>query len=282
MDIVLKILKLCACSLCFIGFIGLPTRAYADGGLYLFPTGAKAVGMGNNGLLNVDTWAVYNNQAALAFIENINAGLNYENRFAVNQFGISAGAVTLPALTGTFGFDIAQMGMDEYGETRIGVGYGKKLAKNLSLGIQFNYHLVNFSSGYPDFHAFTGEVGLIAEPLENLLIGAHVFNPTFAKLNSRYEDPIPVIFKLGAGYKVVNKLMLVAEVKKERSSDMSPSFGVEYSLFKNMNLRSGISLKPTEICFGVGWIAKKFHVDFAFYHHEILGYCPQIGISHSF
>jgi hypothetical protein len=241
------------------------------------------MGMGKNGLLNVDVWAVYNNQAALAYVENTGAGLHYENQFMIKQLGISAGVVALPALTGTFGFDIAYFGVEDYGETRIGIGYGKKLTKKLALGIHFNYHLLNFASGYPDFHTFTGEVGLIATPLDNLFIGVHVFNPTFAKLNSKYEEPVSVIFEIGAGYRIAGKLMLVAEIEKERYDEMSPRFGIDYSLFKSMSLRSGISFNPVEICFGVGWVSnKRINIDFAFYNHEILGYSPQISLAYKF
>jgi hypothetical protein len=269
------------CLFCI--FICVQTTSYADGGLYLFPKGAKATGMGKNGLLNADIWATYNNQAALASVKNIGAGLYYENKFAMNQSGISAGVFVLPALSGTFGFDIAHMGVENYGETRMGAGYGKKLAKRLSLGVKFNYHLLSFAAGYPNFHTFTGEVGLIAEPLDNLFIGAHVFNPTLSKLNSRYEDPVPVIFKTGVGYRITGKLMLTAEIEKEQHNDMSPRFGIDYSLFKSMSLRTGVSLNPMEICFGAGWTAKKrLCLDFAFYHHEILGYSPQISLSYSF
>jgi hypothetical protein len=269
------------CLLCI--FICIEATSYADGGLYLFPKGAKATGMGKNGLLNVDVWSVYNNQAALASVENTTAGLHYENRFVMNQMGISAGAFALPALTGVFGLDIAHMGVEDYGETRIGAGYGKKLAKRLALGIQLNYHLLNFMSGYPDFYTFTGEVGLIAEPIDNLLIGAHIFNPTFAKLNSRYEDPVPVIFEIGAGYKIAGKLMLTAEVEKERYDSASPRFGIDYSLFKSMSLRSGVSFNPVEVCFGAGWTAKeKLVLDFSVCYHEVLGYSPQLSLSYSF
>jgi hypothetical protein len=267
----------------FCVFIGARNIVHADGGLYLFPKGAKAMGMGRNGLLNIDLWAVYNNQAALPFIKNINAGLHYENRFAADQLGVSAGVFVIPALSGTFGFNIAHMGIDDYGETRIGAGYGKQLAERLSLGVQFNYHLLSFATGYPDFYAFTGEIGLIAEPFDNLFIGAHVFNPTFSKFNSQYEDPAPVIFEIGAGYKIDGKLMLTAEIEKERYDDLSPRFGVDYSLFKILSLRSGVSFNPVEICFGIGVNTnKRLKLDFAFYHHEFLGYSPQISLSYSF
>jgi hypothetical protein len=242
------------------------------------------MGMGKNGLLNFDIWAVYNNQAALAYVENIGAGVHYENQFAMSQLGLSAGAFALPALTGTFGLDVAHFGVEkDYSETRIGIGYGKKLAKKLALGVHFNYHLLSFASGYPNFYTFTGEIGLIASPMDNLFIGAHVFNPTFAKLNSKNEEPIPVIFEIGAGYRIAGKLMLVAEIEKKRSDEMSPRFGIDYSLFKSMSLRSGISLNPVEVCFGAGWVAKKrINIDFAFYHHETLGYSPQISLAYRF
>ena len=261
--------------------ISASTELYADGGLYVFPKGAKAEGMGRTGLLNIDTWASYNNQASLAYINDVNVAVNYENKFLMEQMGTSAGVIALPALTGTFGLNIAHMGVVDYGETRIGVGYGKKLAERLSLGVQFNYHLMNFASGYPNFYTFTGEIGFIAEPFDNVFLGAHVFNPTFAKLNSRYEDPVPVIFKIGAGY-ITDKLALVAEIEKERLDKLKPKFGLDYSIIKSLSLRTGVSFQPVEMCFGVGWLIKTIKLDFAFSHHEVLGYSPQVGLSYSF
>jgi hypothetical protein len=88
------------CFLCI--FICVQATLYADGGLYLFPKGAKATGMGKNGLLNVDIWSVYNNQAALASIENAGAGLYYENRFAMNQLDTSVGAFVFSCVDRNF------------------------------------------------------------------------------------------------------------------------------------------------------------------------------------
>jgi hypothetical protein len=235
------------------------------------------------GLLNVDLWSVYNNQAAMAYLENINAGLHYESRFAADLSSANIAACVLPALTGVFGLNIAYMGFETYGETRIGMGYGKKLAEKLSLGIQFNYHLLSFDTGYANSGTFTGEIGLFATPLDNLFIGAHVFNPTLAKLSSDYEEPVPVYFEIGAGYLIAGKLMLTAEIYKEKEKEMSPRFGLDYSLIKIMSLRSGISLKPMELCFGVGWFVKKrLNLDLAFYHHELLGFNPQISLAYRF
>ncbi|MDR0559259.1 MAG: hypothetical protein LBG92_03765 [Prevotellaceae bacterium] len=261
---------------------GIWNNVFADGGPNLFPKGARAEGMGKSSLINVDVWAVYNNQAALAYLDKPVVGVNYENRFVMNPAGISAGVFALPAMSGTFGFNIAHAAVeDAYSETRIGAGYGKKLAKNIALGIQFNYHLLSFSSGYSDFYAFTGEIGLIAQPLKNIYIGAHVFNPSFSRLNSAYEAPVPVIFKLGAGYKT-EKLLVVSEIEKERLDDFVPHFGLEYLIFRNMYFRSGVSLNPVQISFGAGWISKKLSLDFAFSHHQILGFTPQIGFLYKF
>jgi hypothetical protein len=269
------------CLLC--AFVCVQFALYADGGLYLFPKGAKAKGTGGNGLLNVDLWAVYNNQAAMAHIENINAGLHYESRFASDKLGVNVAAFVMPALTGVFGFNVAHLGFDMYGETRIGMGYGKKLAKRLSLGIQFNYHLLNFYTGYSTVGTFTGEIGLLAMPLDNLFIGAHVFNPTLAKLGSEYEESVNMSFEIGAGYRIAGRLMLMAEVYKDKDDKMSPRFGADYSLFKSLSLRTGASLKPLELCFGVGCIVKKrLNLDFAFYHHNTLGFNPQISLAYRF
>jgi hypothetical protein len=262
-------------------FIVIAADARIDGGLYLFPEGARAVGMGNCGLLNGDVWAAYNNQAALTSLSKPEAGIYYENRFTIKQFGVSAGTFAQPALSGVFAFDVAHIGIEDYGETRIGVAYGKKLAKRLSLGVQFNYHLMNFSSGYPALNTFTGEIGLLAEPFDKVFIGAHVFNPTFAKLNSAYEDPVTVIFTLGAGY-ISDKLSMVAEIEKERSDRAVVRFGLEYALFRNMDFRAGAGLAPVTVCFGMGWRLGQLKIDLAFSHHETLGFSPQTGVAFKF
>ena len=278
--------KFSCTALCLSGIFVLfcffaPSCLHADGGLYLFPKGAKAEGLGRNGLLNVDVWAVYNNQAALAFIEEMAVGVNYENRFQINQIGVSSGAFAMPALTGTFGFDIAHTGIDSYGETRIGAGYGKKLAEKLSLGVHFNYHLLSFGSGYPDMHTFTGEIGFIAEPFSNMFIGAHIFNPTFSKLDSRSEISVPLIFTIGAGYKT-ERLFLVSEFEKQQAGELVPRIGGEYKMFKNMCFRTGVAFNPIEMCFGVGWIMENLQLDVAFSWHETLGYSPQAALSYKF
>lgn len=268
-------------SILFLLLVFAQATVRADDGLYLFPKGARAAGTGGNGLLAGDMWSAYNNQAGLAFVDKPSAGVYYENRFLVDQFGINAGVFTLPALTGTFGLTMAYTGIKDYGETRIGIGYGKQLAKKLAMGIQLNYHLQSFAAGYPSLYTFTGEVGLIAEPVKNIFIGVHVFNPTFAKINSKYEDPVQVIFTLGAGY-ITEKLVLSAEVEKTRTGDPVPRFGIEYALFRKIRFRSGLGLNPTTIHLGAGWNTGNFLLDFAFSHHEILGFSPQIGMGYKF
>lgn len=255
---------------------------FADGTITLFPRGARAEGMGTTSLVLKDTWSAYNNQAALSFVKSTSAGLYYENKFTVDEMNTSAAAVALPALSGTFGATVAHMGAAEYGENRFGLGYGKQLMKNLSLGVQFNYHLLTFGSGYGNLHAITAEIGLLVEPVDNLFFGAHLFNPTQSKLSTRAEDPVPLVFRLGMGYSFGRNLLLTAEAEKEQSQRMAMKLGVEYFLVSKFCLRMGTLLEPLTTFFGTGWRNNRLAIDFAVSRHHVLGYTPQLSLSYNF
>ena len=103
---------------------------------------ARSTAMGGAGVTLLDLWAVHYNQAGLAGIEAITAGVYYDNRFALKELSVKGVALALP-LPGTgqnvLGVSMSYFGYSEYNDSKVGLAYGKKLGDKYSVGIQLNY-----------------------------------------------------------------------------------------------------------------------------------------------
>jgi hypothetical protein len=123
---------------------------------------------------------------------------------------------------------------------------------------------------------------LRSEPLKNLYIGAHVFNPTKAKIAEYDDERIPTIFRIGLGYNFSDKVLVSIESEKDIEYDPSFKFGIEVIMKKYVYLRAGISTNPVLNTFGIGYALKRFKVDIAFSKHPVLDYTSHISMSYSF
>jgi hypothetical protein len=138
------------------------------------------------------------------------------------------------------------------------------------------------AEGYGNYHALTVEVGLLYTPSENLFIGAHVFNPNRTKSGAIREEYIPTIYRIGAGYNILNKATLLFETEKDL--ERSPVFkgGLEINALKNLDFRIGAGSDYIEYTFGLGYKSKRLNFDLAFSHHYILGFTPHASVTFNF
>jgi hypothetical protein len=114
-------------------------------------------------------------------------------------------------------------------------------------------------------------------------LGAHVYNFTYARfMSNEYDERLPVIFNVGAGYRVVEDVTLLLQGEFRSSQNARLKAGCEYFLFSKFALRVGVMLKPIEVFAGVGYTIRSFTFDFAFAHHQTLGYSPQVSVCYSF
>ena len=245
--------------------------------------GGRSAGMANAGLTLNDTWAVFNNPAAMSNSKTMNVGLFYQNRFLMKEIGYGALAFTTPVLGGNFGLGVTHFGFSAFQYNKFAVGYAQQLFSNFSLGMQINYFSVRQSEYYGNINALTFELGVLSKPTENFSIGAYIFNP----LNlSYFEDEnlkIPVALKLGISYLFSESLLLAIETGKAINGEI-PVFktGIEYTINKQFSLRTGVALLPIEYSFGLGYRKEKINFDIAYSYHEVLGSTPKLSISYEF
>lgn len=240
--------------------------------------GSRATAMGGFSATLSDLWSVNNNQAGLGFVTELAGGISYENRFLLKETSYKAGAFVLPTKTGTFGVSITSFGYSAFTENKAGLSYGIKLIENMAVGVQLNYLNTRLTPEYGQKNTFTAAIGVVANLSKELTIGAHVYNPTRAKLADYDNERVPTIMKLGLDYKFSKKVFLAVETEKDINYAPVVKVGVEYHAVEMLYLRGGISTNPTMSSFGFGVKLKDFKLDLSSSFHQTLGLTPSVSL----
>lgn len=240
--------------------------------------GSRATALGGFSTTLSDLWSTNNNQAGLGFVNELSAGIYFENRFLLKETSYKAGAFVLPLKAGTFGLSITSFGYSAYSENKAGLSYGIKLAEKIAVGVQLNYLNNRLTGDYGQSNTFTAALGVIANLTKELSIGAHVYNPNRTKLADYNNERVPTIMKLGLDYKFTDKVFLGVEAEKDINFDPVVKVGIEYHAIDILYLRGGISTNPTMSSFGFGLKFKDFKLDFSSSFHQTLGLTPSVSL----
>jgi hypothetical protein len=264
---------------CLIFFF-LLSSGYLFAGGGNISAGARSSAVANASVCYTDLWSAFNNQAGLAGIKKFTAGVYFENRFGISELGVKSFALGIPAgesaaiaLSGTY------FGYSLYNEKKIGLGVGKSFGK-IKAGIQIDYLSTVIAEDYGNRTSFTGEAGIIAEPIQNLLLGFHIYNPTQAKIADYADERIPVIMRLGALYKFSEKVLVSVEDEKEVDAENIVKAGIDYRIAEVLYLRAGFATNPALSSFGFGLKFGQFVLDAAASFHQVLGFTPHISLQY--
>ena len=258
----------------------LTIRIYASHDI--FPTGAKSTAMANASVTNRDIWSAFNNQAGLADIRHISAGIIYENKFLFKELGTKAGVFALPVNSGTFALSFSQFGFNLYNENKVGLAYAMPLGKNFNAGVQIDYLLTQLAENYGKKGLFTFEIGLLAKLSEKIYVGTQIYNPLRVKLTENVEERIPSYIRFGMTYIFSPVLNVIAELEKDINYKPLFKLGIEYEMIKNVYLRTGVANNPSVFSFGFGINMKNLKIDFGTSRHNTLGYSPALSVSYTF
>jgi hypothetical protein len=253
----------------------------ADNGF--FKGGAAAAAMGNTALTQHDVWSMFHNPAGLAFITNTEAGVSYEKRFNLKELSTNTLAFAVPFKnTGTIGVDIGYFGFSNFNEQTAGFAYAKNFGKKFSAGVKLNYLSYSIAEDYGKKSFITGEVGIQAEIVSDLWLGAHIYNPVQQKITDNPSEKLPSVFSFGASYIFSEKLTI--EIASEKATDEKARFrgGIAYHPMKQLYLRAGTSSQPFASSFGFGLLLNNLKIDFAALFHPDLGFTPNISLGYTF
>lgn len=243
--------------------------------------GARSGGLGGASLIYQDVWSAFNNQAGLAQLKKISAGIFNESRFLLNETSTKGLAVAVPTTnSGVFGASMNYFGYSLYNEKKFGLAYAKAFGKNISAGIQLDYLNSEFAENYGSKSIFTVELGFQANLSDKIRVGFHVYNPQKAKLADYNDEHTPAIMKIGAGYLFSDKVTWTLEAEKDLDASGTIKSGIEYRIADPLYLRCGINSNPVKSAFGIGILLGDFQLDLAADYHQVLGFTPQASLTY--
>jgi hypothetical protein len=249
-----------------------------------YPSGARAAAMGQVGVMYPDFWSVWHNQAGLGFYPHFATGFHHENRFVVPEFSLHSIGVTIPTGRGTLGFSCHYFGYAAYHESKFGLAFGKAFHERFAVGLQLDYLNTFIDNELGNSGTVAIEAGIMAEPVDDLLIGFHVYNPTGTSIPKMRNEKVPVILRVGMGYRFGERLFLGVETEKDLDITLLRyKLGLEYKLIDYIYARAGFMVQEyVEHSFGIGFEVWGFHASLAFSYQQLVGYTPYFSLHYVF
>lgn len=249
----------------------------------MLPTGSRQAGMGRVSVAITDFWNSQNNQAGIALMDKISAGVYYESRFSLNQLSTKSAAVVVPTGIGVLGATFNYFGYSLYNEMKVGLLYARSFSPYFRMGVQLDYIQTSLGSDYGSKGNITFEIGIQSDVTENLTIGAWVFNPIQVKLADYADEKIPAVFRFGIAWHFSDHFF--ATVEAEKNTAFRPVIvrgGLEYGFNERFFLRTGFSSGQEIFSMGFGFQIKILRFDISAVMHQSLGFSPQASMIFQF
>jgi hypothetical protein len=233
---------------------------------------ATYTGLGAYSLNHVDAFSFTTNQAALAQVKGLSAGLYGERRFMLQELSNYSAIVAVPTKSGNFALKANYAGFTDFNETQIGLAYGRKLGTKVDIGAQFNYNNILISS-YSSSSAISFEFGTILHLTEKLHTGLHVSNPVAGKFEKDQSEKLSSVYSFGIGYDASKTFLISAEIQKEEDQPVNVNAGFQYKIASQLLIRAGLSSATSTVWAGAGLSLKSLRLD------VVAGYHPQLGVT---
>ena len=236
------------------------------------PVAAMYTGLSAYSTKHTDVFSFVNNQAALAQTKNTTAGVYGDRRFMLAATSTYVAAVAVPSALGNFGVNLLYSGFKNFNEYQVGLAYGRSLGSAVDVGVQFNYYGYRVP-GYNNAGTVNFEFGAVVHLTSQLNAGFHVYNPMGSQF-SKSGEQLPVIYKVGLGYDVSDKVFVSAEIVKEEDYPVNLNAGLQYQFVKQFFVRAGISTTSSSAYAGVGIGWGNLRLDICCSYHPQLGLSP--------
>ena len=241
--------------------------------------GTKAIGMANAfSALSDNCWATSYNPAGLTGISGFQCSVFIvPEQFGLQELKTSAIAAAAPLSFAAMGITAEKFGFDLYSETEFGLAFARKIDRNISAGLSFQYYRLDIAR-YGTANSFFISGGLMAHVLERVDVGFSANNITSAHLG-RTGEKMPQVMNLGACWHPYHDLQISMEMEKDVRFPSSLKMGIEQMVFSVIALQAGVANNPDKYSFGIAAEYSLFEFGYAGYSHPDLGWTHQIELS---
>jgi len=279
----------------------LSAEVYADGpgsrgGVFLrIGMGARAIGMGSAFTsIADDVTSIYWNPAGLSELNHKESLFMHTDYLADIKSEYLAQAQLLKY--GGCGFSLlylytTDIRRDEFGKEHgsfnnydscISLAYGYNLNSNISLGLSSK--IIRRCLDTNTSNSFGIDIGGLYKR-DNLRLGAVIQNLGLRMKFRDESDPMPINFKLGAGYKLLDKtLTLAVDIDKPIDANLSINLGAEYLYKDTIVGRIGYQFGRDVggLSTGIGFKFSNYRLDYAFAPYDKLGNTHRISLNRQF
>lgn len=264
-----KKLKSCYMLLVLLYFSTSANAAFNDIGV-----GARPLGLGGAFVaLADDSNAANYNAAGLAYIDEIQIGATYAQRFSsLVTYSTISGIIPIGRI-GTLGANVGILNehSDIYQEQSIRFTYARTLFQQIGLGLNLKYFSTNYDSenqfvaSNPYFtetssSAASFDVGLLAKPVKGLNLGLSIENliPADVSISNEHSDTVPFNIRAGIAYKlktvaemsiqgaaitnILKETLAIVDVLS-RNDELYTRIGVEMWVNPSIGVRGGYGMK---------------------------------------
>ncbi|MBN2730684.1 MAG: hypothetical protein JXR53_15775 [Bacteroidales bacterium] len=244
------------------------------------PENAVSLANGGSGVAGDYFWNGMNNQAALAWTEEISAGVGYNTRFMLSELSDRYVMVAIPVEDkGTFSLNVNQYGFSSYSLTKGGLAFSRFFGPKFAVALQFDVFQFNLGDEFYGNHtAFTFEGGFQYKINDQLRLGTHIFNPVEAELSAYGDERIPPALAFGFAMNLTEDAVFQVDIVKEMYRPAALRTGFSYLIMNTLAIRGGMQTAPFSISGGAGLVLKNVQVDLSTSYHQILGVSPAISL----
>lgn len=172
--------------------------------------------------------------------------------------------------------DLAHNGTEFYAEQRLRLAYSRRLGLRFTLGGSLDAMRVD-APEYGSATAATFGLGVLAEPVPRLWLGARIQNPLQAKIG---DHVLPTVVRIGAAWRSSASLLWLLDAEKDLERRTQLRVGFEYKPLPALALRAGVRSAPGRASLGAGFTLKNgLALHAAAEWHPALGVTPAAAIS---
>lgn len=242
--------------------------------------GAKMVSMGQAGVALPDSeWSLFSNSALLP--TNRNTVSFYRFRYVgISEITDLAAVLNLQTRFGTAGIAIHRYGFNLFSENRLMIGY-KKSFGTFHAGVSAGYYHVTQGGDYGSAGAFGLDIGVAAELVDGLWIGARATNVNYPSYGTS-DEVLPRDLSVGFSYQLGQNALLSIEALKDVMFPLSLRSGVQVELISSLFARAGFTSNPETYSLGFGYAPDRWSVNFGIQQHNPLGLSPALDLGITF
>lgn len=191
-------------------------------------SGARQIALARSDLSSSnDVFTLFNNPAGLSLIKIRKVGLFYSPApYGLTELSNAAAVYCEPTSLGSFSVGFGIYGFDLYKETKITIGFGRKLSKNFSVGLTSIFHNVSIKN-YGSKGVLIFNIGSIARLNDLIGFGFLIENITRSTIGNE-SNQIPTVIWFGTDLHFINEFSFNAAIQKEIGYNPSLRLGTEY------------------------------------------------------